>query len=44
MRLTTVGDKIRVYYKGEEFTFEKTIKNFKLSNIIKEVKIWTSSK
>jgi hypothetical protein len=42
MRLTTVGNQIKVCYKGEEFTFEKTIKNAKLSNIIKEVKIWMS--
>jgi hypothetical protein len=40
MRLTTVGDKIVIQYKGTTYQYDKTIKNMRLSNLINDLK-WT---
>lgn len=38
MKLTTVGDKIVIQYKGTTYQYDKTIKNMKLSNLITQLK------
>jgi hypothetical protein len=37
MKLTTVGDKIVIQYKGITYQYDKTIQNMKLSILIKEL-------
>ena len=38
MKLTTIGNKIVIQYKGIIYQYDKTIKNMKLSNLINELK------
>ena len=38
MKLTTVGDKIVIEYKGTTYQYDKTIQNMKLSNLINDLK------
>lgn len=38
MKLTTIGEKIVIQYKGTIYQYDKTIQNMKLSNIIKDLK------
>ena len=37
MRINTLGTQITIEYKGKVYTFDKTIKNSKLSNCIKQI-------